>query len=448
MQTTITEFLDNEYIEYPFYVLENRAIPSMIDGFKTTQRKITETMRRVWPSNKGKAMKVVSLTGELMSKLAYHHSDASASGAIINMTQDFKNGLPLFKGIGQFGSLRNPEPGAPRYISVKPSKWFNILYKDNNLTKPQIDDGQKVEPEFFLPIIPMILVNGGSGIAVGYASNILNRNPYEITKACLEYLEKGQIKQSLLPWWEHYNGEIIINKNKNKNNSYYLKGSWEIVNSTTVQITELPPNMTFEKIEKLFGKLEDNKEIVSFEDNSSDKIDIFIKFKRADLKELNDDNIEKMFHLKEKYSENITCLNEKGKIEEFIDVTNLIQRFVNFRLTFYDKRKELLIKNLNDRINKLEEKIKFIQLVIDGDITINKRKRSVIENELKSKNFKEISTLLSVPIYSFTKDELDNSQKQLKELIKELTIIKKTTPKSMYVDDLKLLLKELKNYKK
>lgn len=75
METSITDFLDNEYIEYPYYVLENRAIPSMIDGFKTTQRKITETMRRVWPSNKGKAMKVVSLTGELMSKMAYHHGD-------------------------------------------------------------------------------------------------------------------------------------------------------------------------------------------------------------------------------------------------------------------------------------------------------------------------------------------------------------------------------------
>lgn len=378
------------------------------------------------------------------AKILTHNS--SASGSIIGMSQDFKNGLPLFEGIGQFGSIRNPEPGAPRYISVKPSKWFEILYKDNNLTEAKIDDGQKVEPEFFLPIIPMILVNGGSGIAVGYASDILNRNPYEVTESCLEYLEKGKITKSLLPWWKHFNGEIIINQDKT--NSYFLKGKWERVNTNTIKITEMPPNMTFEKIEQLFGKLEDNREIVSFEDNSSDEIEILVKFTRADLKELSDEDIEKQFKLVEKSSENITCLNEKGQIEEFKSVSELVKRFVDFRLMFYDKRKSLMIEGLENKISKLSEKIRFIQLVIDGDIKINKRKRSTIENELKRKKFTEISTLLSIPIYSFTKDELDKSQKLLKEIETELEKVKKQSAKSMYIDDLKLLKKELKEFNK
>ncbi len=179
-EKTITEFLSDEYKEFSLYVIENRAIPSVIDGLKPTQRKIIHISNQVWKTGSEKPLKVFQLSGKVASDCYYHHGDNSLSDAIINMAQKFKNNMPLLEEDGQFGSLRSPEPGAPRYIGTKLNKNFRLLYKDFELLDYKEEEGEEIEPNYFLPIIPTILINGSSGIAVGFSSNILNRNPLDI----------------------------------------------------------------------------------------------------------------------------------------------------------------------------------------------------------------------------------------------------------------------------
>ena len=133
-------------------------------------------------------MKLFQLGGRVASEAFYHHGNTSLEGAMVTMSQKFKNSLPLLEGIGQFGSLRSPSAGAPRYISAKLHPNFRLIYKDFELLENRIEEGQEIEPEYFLPIVPTIILNGSSGIAVGFATNILNRNPKTVIKACLALL--------------------------------------------------------------------------------------------------------------------------------------------------------------------------------------------------------------------------------------------------------------------
>ena len=192
-QKSITEFLSNEYKEFALYSIEGRAIPSVTDGFKPTQRKILHIANQVWKTGSEKNLKVFQLSGKVASDAFYHHGDMSLSNAIINLAQKFKNNAPLLEEDGQFGSLRSPQPGAPRYIGTKLSPNFRLIYKDFDLLEYKEEEGEKIEPKFFLPIVPTVLINGGSGIAVGFASNILNRDIKEIIDACVKCINSKKI---------------------------------------------------------------------------------------------------------------------------------------------------------------------------------------------------------------------------------------------------------------
>ena len=193
IEKSITEFLSQEYKEFALYSIEGRAIPSVIDGFKPTQRKIIHIANIVWKSGSEKNLKVFQLSGKVASDAFYHHGDMSLSNAIINLAQKFKNNAPLLEEDGQFGSLRSPQAGAPRYIGTKLSPNFRLMYKDFELLNYKEEEGEIIEPKFFLPIIPTVLINGGSGIAVGFASNILNRDVKEIIDVCVRYLNGKKI---------------------------------------------------------------------------------------------------------------------------------------------------------------------------------------------------------------------------------------------------------------
>ena len=269
-QKTITEFLSQEYKEFALYSIEGRAIPSVIDGFKPTQRKVIHVASDVWKTGGEKAIKVFQLSGKVASDAFYHHGDMSLSNAIINLAQKFKNNAPLLEEDGQFGSLRSPQAGAPRYIGTKLSPYFKLIYKDFELLNYKEEEGEKIEPHFFLPIIPTVLINGGSGIAVGFASNILNRDVKEIIEACQKLL-LGKNITTIKPHLNGFLGEYI--KDLENPKKWFIRGKFQRVNTSTVKITELPPSLTYEKYEEILDKLVDNKDIVSYDDNCKDNID-------------------------------------------------------------------------------------------------------------------------------------------------------------------------------
>lgn len=442
---TVTEYLDQDYAMYGMYTLENRAIPSVIDGFKPTARKIIFIADKVWRTGSEKPLKIFQLGGRIASEAHYHHGDASLSGAIIGMAQSFKNSLPLLEEIGQFGSIRSPEAGAPRYISTKLTKNFRLLYKDFELLENQVEEGNVIEPKFFLPIIPTVLLNGSSGIAVGFATNILNRNPLDLIDACIKVLD-GKRVGKLLPWLKDYNGPI---EQVGTSNQYIMRGQYQITNTTTVTVSELPPSVTFQKYEAHLNSLQDRGIIASYEDNSANGINYIIKFARATLTNLIEkDKLDQTLKMIETETENLTCLDERGKLLIFENIPQIVEYFTNFRLSFYSKRKAFLINKYNEELTYLSNRARFIKLIIDGKLKVNNVARKEIILYLETNKFDQVNGtylyLLNMPIHSLSKETYEALLKEVSEKQAELAEIKKKDPTDMYREDLADLKKNLK----
>jgi DNA topoisomerase-2 len=442
---TVTEYLDQDYAMYGMYTLENRAIPSVIDGFKPTARKIIFIADKVWRTGSEKPLKIFQLGGRIASEAHYHHGDASLSGAIIGMAQSFKNSLPLLEEIGQFGSIRSPEAGAPRYISTKLTKNFRLLYKDFELLENQVEEGNVIEPKFFLPIIPTVLLNGSSGIAVGFATNILNRNPLDLIDACIKVLD-GKRVGKLLPWLKDYNGPI---EQVGTSNQYIMRGLYQITNTTTVTVSELPPSVTFQKYEAHLNSLQDRGIISSYEDNSANGINYIIKFARATLTNLIEkDKLDQTLKMVETETENLTCLDERGKLLIFENIPQIVEYFTNFRLSFYSKRKAFLINKYNEELTYLSNRARFIKLIIDGKLKVNNVPRKEIILYLETNKFDQVNGtylyLLNMPIHSLSKETYEALLKEVSEKQAELAEIKKKDPTDMYREDLNELKKNLK----
>ncbi len=433
---SIDDFFDNEYRDYAVYVVEGRAIPSLIDGLKPSQRKIAYAANRLWKTGNEKPMKVFQLGGQAAAISFFHHG--SLDGTIIGMTQEFKNSMPIFQGIGQFGSLRSPVAGAPRYIGVKFNENFKLLYKDFELTTPKYEEGEEIEPQYFLPIIPTVLLNGGSGIAVGFATKILNRHPVDLIDACMCVL-KDEPVPLLVPWIKGFKGHVERVEGKEK--SWNFRGEFSVKNTTTVEITEIPPSYTYEKYEQHLESLVEKGTLTSYEDNSSEKVHYILKFSRATLAKLIEgDKLPYLLKMRESEGEILTTLDENGQLKIFDRAEDIVTYFVNFRLGYYEKRKERLIKELTQDIEVLDAKSRFIEAIINGSIIIANEKKANIISSIESleipKQDKSYDYLLSMPLWSLTQEKYQEFQKKLKQKESERKSVQKTSASDFYKNDL------------
>lgn len=443
---TITDFLSSEYKEFSLYVIENRAIASVIDGLKPVQRKILHVCNNTWRTGNEKTLKVFQLSGKVASEVFYHHGDGPLSSAIINLAQSFKNNLPLLEEDGQFGSLRVPEPGAPRYIGTRLHQNFRLIYHDFDLLTYREEEGEMIEPEYFLPIIPMILVNGSSGIAVGFSSNIVNRNTTDVIAAC-ENIIKGKKVGKIHPEITNFNGDFIQDAGNPKR--WIITGKINRVNTSTVKITELPPSMTFEKYESILDDLVDRKIINTYDNNCRDNIDYTIKLPREVLATSTDADLIKMLKLEEFKTEIFTTLDEYGKLKIFESAEEIVTYFTNFRILFYDERKKRMISGLEKQILFLDNRARFLKLIIEEKLEIRNVPKLTIVSKLQDFEFDKIEDsydyLLRMPIYSLTKELYEKILQELKEVKSQLEEVKLIQSKDMYLKDLQDLKKKLKS---
>lgn len=447
---TVTSFFDKEYLEYAKYVVTSRAIPHCIDGLKPTQRKVIFVANKIWKSGNEKPMKLFQLAGRVASDSFYHHGNSSLENSMVTMAQKFKNSLPLLDGIGQFGSLRSPEAGAPRYIGAKLHPNFRLIYQDFELLEPRYEEGEQIEPGFFLPIVPTVILNGSSGIAVGFATNILNRNPIDVVNACIAVLKENKMP-SLKPWLSEFNG--TWERDLDNLNTWKIKGSYEVVNTTTLKITEIPPNFTYEKYEDHLNSLMDKKIIIGYDDNSSKNIEYVLKFNRTTLKDLiSKGKLESLLKLNSQETENLTTIDETGSLKIFECVEDIVTHFVNVRLDFYKKRKLYLINKIQQELTVISNKLRFIKSIIDGKLKVNNVLKSQIILYLQNDDFDEVdgsyNYLLNMPIHSLTKERFDELLSQTNTKEGELNSIKLTDHKDMYLGDLDLLMKALNKVNK
>ena len=450
---TISDFLDKEYRGYSNYVIQNRACPSLVDGFKTGARKIMHASFKGSLKN-GETKKVTNLAGETMNYSLFQHGDASLNGTIITLSQEFDFNLnPLFVD-GQNGSLRSPEAASPRYLYVRHSKYTPIWKTDYDLLEFEEEEGQDVEPKYYLPIIPVILAQRQDGLAPGYRFSNMSYDPIDIIDACKECLTSRK-KEPLTGFVLHpYIREI---KKKNWKFETEEDGSSHWVNygefkwndkKKEIIITDLPYDMTFDAFEKMLNKFVEKEEFKDWKNLSSGNvIEYHIDCKKGKwaktLKgKLINQKIQTKLKLRKVVPDDLLwVVDENKKVKHFITAQELIEYFVDFRLAKYTDRKKRLVKILQERIKKNDELVKFITLVCNGKLKIRNRSKKDIKVDMDE--YKLPMDLISTPMSKVTIEERDELLRQNEAMKKELEYIKNTTEKQMYINDLNNLRKDL-----
>ena len=448
---TITNFLNTEYLNYAFSVLEERAIPSVIDGFKPGARKIMHASL-AGTTKDGKLYKLLALSGDTMRVSLYAHGDISLSGTIVNMCKYFNDNLNPLESDSQVGSLRDPDSaGAPRYLYVKHSKYMDLIYKtDYDLLDFLFEEGQFVEPMTYLPIIPTVLCKNNIGVAVGYSMHNQAYSPIDIIDACKEVInaradKKDKISIQIRPYLRG-----IKKDNWKYEDGHWLNyGEWKLNQSKDLMIvTDLPADMSYEDFEKLLIKFKDEDYIKGWKNRSIDGgVNYEITFPKKQLaiemkKDRSGKRIANKFKLIKQVPDDLLwLLDENHKLKYFQNKNEVVEYFVNYRLGIYTERKKKMVKILDERIKKNDELVKFIELVCKGKLKIRNRAKADIKVDMDG--YKLPMELISTSMSKVTIEERDELLKQNEAMKKELAYIKNTTEKQMYLNDLNILRKEL-----
>jgi DNA gyrase/topoisomerase IV subunit A len=319
--------------EYSIYICQSRAIPRIEDGLKDSQRKALWLIR-----NLNEKIKTVSLSGSMLSSNLYIHGDASASATISMLAAPYCNNIPLLQGIGAFGTRTAPVEGigAPRYTYVKRGKALSeLIFTDLDIVPTQENyDGSNIEPQHFLPLIPIVLLNGISGIASGWSTEILPRSFKDIVEATIDALDQKPIKQ-LVPCYDYLQCHI----SHLEDNTWQLSGKANIADSSTIKVTELPPDLTLEKFKERLNEFEDKGLINGYIDRSTKFIEVSVKFPRGSIKDWTDTKAIDFLKLRQKKTERIVVVDWNGKtITQYTSAEDVIAKFVTWRLKWYSIR--------------------------------------------------------------------------------------------------------------
>ena len=448
---TITNFLNTEYLNYAFSVLEERAIPSVIDGFKPGARQIMHASL-AGTTKDGKLYKLLALSGDAMRVSLYAHGDISLNGTIVNMCKYFNDNLNPLESDSQVGSLRDPDSaGAPRYLYVKHSKYMDMIYKtDYDLLDHIFEEGQYVEPMTYLPIIPTVLCKNNIGVAVGYSMHNQAYNPIDVIDACKEVIEaradkKDKIQTIIRP----YIRGIKKSNWKFEEGNWYNYGEWKFNQAKDLMIvTDLPADISYEDFEKLLYKYKDEDYIKDWKNKSVDGgVNYEITFPKKQLaiemkRDRSGKRLANKFKLIKQVPEDLLwLLDENHKLKYFQNKNEVVEYFVNYRMTIYTERKKKLVKILEQRYKENSDLVKFIELVCKGKLKIRNRSKADIKIDMDE--FKLPMALISTPMSKCTIEERDELLKQNEEIKKELEYIRNTSEKQMYINDLNELKKEL-----
>ena len=439
----ITDFFETDYKDFAQYVIENRALVSVIDGLKTGARKIihaafTGSLRD------GKQKKVPNLSGETMNFSLYPHGDNSLNSTIITLSQEHKfNFNPLYID-SQNGSLRDNSVSSPRYLYVKLSKYADLWKTDIELTERLFDEGQYIEPLYYLPIIPMAILNRQEGMCQGFRFSTMSYNPIDVIDACIKYLtDKKTFDKCII---NPYIRGIKKENWKYENDTWvnYGKFEWDS-KKKQLKIIDLPFDIEYADFDKLLNKLLDNDEIGDWSNYSEDgNIDYRIDCRKS--KWVNekdpDEFIYSMFKLKKLLTPDLLwMLDENKKVLHFKNIKEVISYFIDFRLEKYKERKNRLITFKEEQITENNNLVNFISLVCDNKLKILNRSKTDIKKDMDYHNLdiKYLTTSLS-RCTAEERTELIDKNNNLK---KELEYLKQTSEKEMYIKDLKELRKNI-----
>src|SRR5574344_421500 len=427
----ITKYLNEEYSDSALY-MNYRSLPSYIDGLKNSGRKIIFTIKK---KNIKSRMKVSSLGSEVTNTSGYLHGEGSIQGAIVTRAAAYcgANNLPVLKGEGSFGTRFTPDAAAPRYIFTRPNDCFDYIFPkadDINLISQEFE-GDEIEPLFYVPTVPLLLINGCSGIGVGFADSILNRSVKNIIEALRVKFDGGKIdKKLLMPSWHGFTGTV----KEIEDNKYEIRGKADI-NGKKVKITEVPMNYSLLSYISYLKSLKDISIITRYVDFSEDDNFTFDVTLSDDEAMKSKESIFSDLGLIQIETENPTCVDEKNAIREFKDAAEIFDAYYNIKIKYLEKRIKSEIHRLTDEEVLLHETAKFIKEVIKGTINL-KLKRAEVDASLKEKKYVNVDTLIGMPLYSMTEDKAAEIEKRWKDKLAELATFKQETPITLWKKDL------------
>lgn len=437
-QRNLTDIINTEAKSFAIYTVENRAIPNMIDGLKPSQRFVVHRALQMGRGDKNKFHKLASVAGGV-ADLGYHHGEASAQEAGALMANTWNNNLPILDGDGNFGSRLVQKAAHSRYIFCRISDNFRKYFKDHEVA-PVHEDPEHVPPAFYLPVIPMVLINGVRGIGTGYATNIL---PHSIASVieCTKLAIEGKLDKNPIVSYPQFKGTV----HEVAPNKYELHGVYKLISKTQLEISEIPygfDRATY--VEKILDPLEDENKI-SYDDKCGKhgfgfKVKLKKEFGLPENVEKQHDYIMEKFGLVERVGQFIYVLDENGKIKEFKNACELINHFVNVRKTYIQKRIEFKTKDIDDKLRLAVAKAAFIRKIIAGEIIVKGKTKQQLKDEIISlgNSFSPyVDDLLNMNVYHMTEDESNKLVESAKALKTELEYWKTTTVNIEYLKDLK-----------
>lgn len=475
---SVSRFINEDLIH--FSNSDNiRSIPSIVDGFKPSQRKI---IYGCFKRNLLKdSAKVSQLAGYISDVAQYHHGETSLQGAIIGMGQDFvgSNNLNLLVPEGNFGTRiqGGKDASSARYIFTKLSDVVPYIFReeDNPIIKYTYEDGDQAEPEVYPTIVPMILINGGEGIGTGFSTNVPCYNPIDVVNN-LKRMLQGKEPVDMNPWYRNFTGDIT----KKDDTTYESKGIYDIVNETTIKITELPVKMWSQDYKKFLeqSQSDDSKKsseksfIADYVSNCTNtKIDFTVTLCKGVLHNLQKnsslskkkDTIEGRMKLTSNIkTSNMHLYNTKNVITKYLTSTDILREFFEYRKDLYRVRKEHRLRFLKNKMDICYYRRKYIKLVLAKKIVVMNKKQSEVIEQIEEHKFpklhlsdpdaseseKSYDYIKKLLIFHLTQEKIEEIEAEYQEKKKELDDYKKLTIEEIWTSELDQFLEKYKIWEK
>ncbi len=433
IQMDFSEEMKNSYRDYAMSVIIARALPDVRDGLKPVQRRILYSMIELGLEPSKPHRKSARIVGDTMGK--YHpHGDTSIYDALVHMTEDYSLSVPLVDGHGNFGSIDGDGAAAMRYTEARLSNGAMALldHLDKGLVDftPNFDDSEK-EPVVLPAMIPNLLINGTTGIAVGMATNMPPHNPSEVIDGVIAYMDNPNITiQRLMehiPAPDFPTGGTIINQEdlaslyETGEGKIRIRSKVDIENGENgrknIVITEIPYTVAGNKtklVESLSGLMKDKvfDEIYDIRDESSKEgIRVVIEVKKErDLDNLLN-GLYKKSTMEDTYSANFLAVKDQQPI--VFNLKSLISEFVDFQVELYTKEYQYLLDKAIKRLEivggliKATDVIDLIIEILRGSSSIKQAKACLIEGITEGIKFKSAKSEKDAKTLDFTERQAD-----------------------------------------
>jgi DNA topoisomerase-2 len=471
---TISDFLNTELIKFSLNDC-NRSLPGLMDGLKEGNRKALFSCFLKNLRYTGKSLKVAQLAGYVAEHSGYHHGEQNLYDTITRMANAYpgSNNIPLLYRDGQFGTRLSGGKDAAnaRYIFTKLDAMTRLLFRqeDDVLLDRVVDDGDVVEPRFYVPILPVILINGCTvGIGTGWSCSVPCYNPLDLVASVKSWLDQDgavlmedegttiSLLPEIMPWYRGFTGEI-----ERSGDSRYTSWGRVITEKKTKVVDELPIGMWTDNFKEYLDGLQEEKVIKKVKNYSTPKNVRFIITEDRDGIICNKENLKLCKYI---YTSNMVLFDETGCIKKYSSVDEIIDSFCRVRMVYYVKRKKHLLDQMDHDIKFLGNKKRFLTEVLSGDVKLfdasgkirKSRKTADLMADLESRGYDKDTKpskvekdeddekeekggydyLLRLQFRSITEERINKLEKDIDSKTKARKGLSKRNEKDLWVSDL------------